>query len=420
MKRIHVFTSAACNYIPKVRVLVESIRRFHPEWIVHLALADEVPASLDLSNEPFDEIHPLSSLGIPQYRAWAFCHSLVELATAIKPVLLGHLLNRDDCSGVIYLDPDIVIFSKLDEVMSALEANNIALTPHQITPEATLAAIMDNEVSSLKHGVYNLGFIAVSPTETGKAFARWWSSRTYHFCRADLKNGLFTDQRWIDLVPAFFEGVQILRCARLNVAPWNLTTRQIQAASNNNFTVQGEPLGFYHFTGFDSGAHQVMAGINGRDSPAVYKLIEWYARVTRKQEGDTLSTQPWRYGFYEDGSKISAGARIVYRERVDLQSAYPDPFSSAPDSFQNWYLNQGRIEYPDLFISESENLAITLLTTNLTPGFRAGTPDSYRLKRVISILNSGMKDPRLSAALFHKLIKVLRTEGVRGILKRIS
>ena len=143
MKKIHVYTSAACNYIPKVRALVESIKKYHPDWVVHLALSDEVPAGLDLSAEPFDEIHPISSLDIPDANGWAFCHTIVELSTAIKPFLLAHLLDRPDCAGVIYLDPDTVLFSPLNDVLEAIQHSNIALTPHQVTPEPNLAAIMD-------------------------------------------------------------------------------------------------------------------------------------------------------------------------------------------------------------------------------------------------------------------------------------
>jgi len=35
---LHVFTSAAVNYLPKVRILCHSIRRYHPEAVIHLAL----------------------------------------------------------------------------------------------------------------------------------------------------------------------------------------------------------------------------------------------------------------------------------------------------------------------------------------------------------------------------------------------
>ena len=34
--------------------------------------------------------------------------------------------------------------------------------------------------------------------------------------------GVYTDQRWCDLVPALFDGVKVLRDPGLNVASWNL------------------------------------------------------------------------------------------------------------------------------------------------------------------------------------------------------
>ena len=33
----------------------------------------------------------------------------------------------------------------------------------------------------------------------------WWCQRAYRFNRDDVPNGLFTDQRWMDLVPALFD-----------------------------------------------------------------------------------------------------------------------------------------------------------------------------------------------------------------------
>ncbi len=218
MKQTHVFTSAALNYIPKVRMLFRSLREHHPGWKLHLALADEKRSHLDFSAEPFDEVMPVADMEIPSWRGWAFCHTIVELATAIKPFALQRLLARPDAGKVIYLDPDTVAFSRLDDIIAALDEANMVLTPHQTKPETTLAAVIDNEICSLKHGVYNLGFVAVAATDTGKEFAEWWGKRVYHFCRADIPNGLFTDQRWIDLVPAFFEGVAIMRSSRHNVA----------------------------------------------------------------------------------------------------------------------------------------------------------------------------------------------------------
>ena len=125
---LHFFTSAAVNYIPKVDLLIESIRKFHPEASIHLALADEMPENLSLEGS-FTRIWSVADLGIENWRTWAFGHSIVELATAIKPFVLEKLLAQDG-DRVIYMDPDTVLYSRLDDVLSTLDHACIALTPH--------------------------------------------------------------------------------------------------------------------------------------------------------------------------------------------------------------------------------------------------------------------------------------------------
>ncbi len=304
MSEIHVFTSAAFNYIPKVRMLFQSIRKYHPEWTIHLALADEKRPEIDLSNEPFDEIVSVSELDIPDWKGWAYCHTIVELATAIKPFMLARLLQLPGCKKVIYLDPDTVVFSRLDDMLAALDTANVVLTPHQTKPETSLSAVMDNEICSLKHGVYNLGFCAVAATDVGLSFAKWWGERlfTTSVVRISQTDCLPISAGSI-LVPAFFSDVAIMRSSRHNVATWNLTTRGLPLMQGNYF-VDGEPLGFYHFTGFDSGAHRIMATKNAGENSDVHKLINWYDDQTKNLAQDPLAKVSWAYGLHSDGSPI--------------------------------------------------------------------------------------------------------------------
>jgi hypothetical protein len=369
MKKVHVFTSAAFNYIPKVRMLFRSLREHHPEFVLHLALADKIHLEIDLSAEPFDEIIPLAELGIPSATGWAFCHRIVELATAIKPFALQKLLARDDCEKVLYMDPDTVAFSRLDDILAALDKDSLVLTPHLTLPEQTIEGVMDNEISCLKHGVYNLGFIGVKADTEGKRFAKWWGDRVYQFCRDDIKNGLFTDQRWIDLAPAFFNGVHIMKSSRHNVATWNLRGRLLSGSMAEGYAVDCEPLGFYHFTGFDSGAHRLMADKNARGNESLLELIDWYTAATGTLSQDPLANVQWGFGSFSDGSNISNAQRVVYRDRVDLQAVYPDPFDA--NGYANWWTYQAPLEYPLLFDSATAEAELSRLTTVLTPGFSA-------------------------------------------------
>ena len=345
-----VFTSAATNYLPKVRKLCASIREHHPEWEIVLALADRDVGAIDLAAEPIDEVLAIEQLDIPDRERWTYFHTIVELATAIKPFVLKHLLDRPGVDQVLYFDPDMVLFSRLDDLTASLRDANVVLTPHQTKPETTLDAIRDNEISSLKHGIYNLGFLGVRTTEEGKRFAAWWADRIYHFCVADIPNGLFTDQRWVDFAPAFFDDVVVLKQSRFNVATWNVTTRRVEGSRETGFTVDGAPLGFYHFTGFDSGAHQIMASKNAPGNAAVQDLVDWYMEETRFDAQDPAAAVQWAFGRYEDGTSIPLQHRRLYRARPDLQDAYPHPFQVDPEgSVKQWMLCQGPLEYPEMF-----------------------------------------------------------------------
>ena len=348
MGKTIAYTSAAVNYLPKVRKLCASLRKWHPEFEIVLALADERDRSIDFAAEPIDRVIALDDLDIPDRRRWTYFHTIVELATAIKPFVLMQLLDDPEVDRVLYFDPDIVLFSRLDDLLEQLDESNLVLTPHLLKPEVELEAVRDNEICALKHGIYNLGFLGVRSTDEGKRFARWWADRVYHFCIADIPAGLFTDQRWIDHAPAFFDGVGILKNPRFNVAPWNLTMRKVSGSHASGFDVDGHPLGFYHFTGFDSGAHRVMAGKNGGDNTAVEELVNWYTQEARFDGEEPAAKVAWRYGRYSDGTLILEAHRRLYRARPDLQATFADPFDAA-GGLPAWMLNQGPLEYPDLF-----------------------------------------------------------------------
>lgn len=324
---VHLFTSITANYLPKARTLAESAKRVMPECVFHLVLCDDYPADLDWESEPFDNLLQIRDLPIDNREAWVFGHSVVELCTAVKGTALRFILDAHAADKVFYFDPDMVIFDRLAELSGYLDESSILLTPHQTEPETSREAIMDNEMASLKYGVFNLGFVGVRNDENGRAFTGWWASRLLEFCRDDRPAGLFTDQKWVNLAPCFFEGIKVLRSPAFNVATWNITTRDVRGSFDSGFTVNGEPLGFYHFSGFDSGDQALMLGKYGADNESLAALRAWYIEQCEQRGQSELGSIPSVYFSYADGSKIRAEERHLYRERVDLQRAFPDPFS---------------------------------------------------------------------------------------------
>lgn len=344
MVGVHAFTSITANYLPKARALAHSIKRLAPEVPFHLLISDDLPDGFDLAAEPFDSLIGLADLGFAHDRQWLFAHSVVELCTAVKGAGFQYIFDRHDAAKVFYFDPDIVVFGRFDELVERLDRHSAVLTPHQCVPDTETGAIIDNEISSLVHGVFNLGFLGVRACVEGRRLVDWWAERLRVFCHDDKARGLFTDQRWMDLAPCFFPDIGILRDPGFNVATWNLTRRTATGSLAEGVRINGEPLGFYHFSGFDSGAQEAMLTKYGGASPILAELRAWYLAECDRLGQAALGKRPARHGCFDDGTPIETRQRVLYRSRVDLQRAFPDPFATADP--KRSYLHWWRVEGP--------------------------------------------------------------------------
>lgn len=334
---VHCFTSASFNYLAKARVLGRTLKKFHPDWKMSICVTDKEPPgfTFDLSDEPFDDVIWSHELDLSNPQAWLFQHEIVEACTAVKGPVLRKLLD-EGANAVVYLDPDIAVFNRLDPLVDLLKSNSILLTPHQLSPELRTQAILDNEFGSLLHGTYNLGFIAVANDSNGNAMAKWWDERLRAYCMDDKSDGIFVDQKWCDLVPALFDGVHVIRDPGFNVASWNLSHRKLQFDCYGNASVNGSvPLRFFHFTKLGP-IGDTMTRKYAQDNVEVYELWSWYKRAVEQENLLNIPSGWWHYGTYDNGEKISKAARRTYRGRADLQTAYPNPFSTVGDCFLNW------------------------------------------------------------------------------------
>ncbi|WP_418132935.1 hypothetical protein ABL849_04120 [Variovorax sp. 375MFSha3.1] len=317
--------------------MAETIRKHHPDWVLWLCLSDQEPEGFefDLDSEEFDHVVRVWELDVPGHHSWVFGHDVVELCTAVK----GPMLQRILASGaerVLYIDPDIALFAPLVHVEELLETKAVVLTPHLLSPERTRSGVVDNEISCLKHGVYNLGFVAVRNCPDGNNFANWWADRLREFCHDDIPNGLFTDQRWCDLAPALFDNVSVLRDPGYNVASWNIDNRPISISDGGEIFAGDALLRFFHFTKVNSvGEAQLDRYSRGR--PEVFELLRWYRSRLIHHASKSLPAGWWRYSHYDDGVIIPRSHRICWRQRPDLHEKFADPFSVGPNTFRSWY-----------------------------------------------------------------------------------
>ena len=339
--KVMVYSSFTYSYLNRARVLYQSLRRFHPDWELVALITDLPPPgfSMDLANEPFDRVIQAQDLGIPNFAAWLFKHDVVEACTAVKGPFLDQAC-RSGADVVIYLDPDTALFSSLDPLLDWLGESDILLTPHLIEANQERGSILDNDLSASRTGIFNLGFVAIRTQGEGARFAAWWRDRLVDFCYDDMANGLFVDQRWCDHVPALFDRVKAIRDPGYNVASWNLSTRRVAIGKDGNITVNGVPLRFWHFTKLGP-TGDLMTKRYARDNYPVYEIWRWYKEAVAEVTDPAIPPAYWAYDRFSDGGKIAKAHRVLYRERADLQAAFPDPFSTVDGGYRAWLSAEG-------------------------------------------------------------------------------
>src|SRR5690606_38681659 len=113
--RTCIFTICAKNYLARARILMDSLQRFEPDALRLVVLSDRIEGAFDPAAETF-EVLEIERLPIADLRGMCFRYDVMELATAVKPSVLRHLLTAAGFERVIYLDPDTQLLAPLDSV----------------------------------------------------------------------------------------------------------------------------------------------------------------------------------------------------------------------------------------------------------------------------------------------------------------
>jgi glycosyltransferase involved in cell wall biosynthesis len=375
-------TIVARNYLPYARVFARSLRAVHPRSRVAVLVIDG-PA--DPSDD--DGFRTLSLADVvpdaTERDRLTFIYDVTELSTAVKPLLLRRLLD-DGADAVLYFDPDIQVFDSVEGLAQVARQHGIALVPHVVSPIPD-DGLGISELEVLRAGVYNLGFIGVG--RNTDAFLAWWWSRLRRHCISAPEQGLFVDQRWMDYVPGLFDHA-IVRDPGCDVAYWNLHERRISQSSAGTYEINGLPLRFFHFSGFDPATQYLLSrhqGPNPRivlsENPVLRELCEQYAAQLRAS-GHVPVPAPYKYATLPGGGRIDMAMRRAYREglmaaeragtalpplpsnegalmewlaapsaeaprisrylymlyrlRIDLQRAFPSPHGESAERYLHW------------------------------------------------------------------------------------
>lgn len=322
-----VCTIIARNYVAFARVLARSVAEWRPDARCFVLAIDEPAGYLDGEAEPF-ELVTIPDLAIERFDRMAAMYDVLELSTAVKPWLLRHLIDERGCERLAYLDPDIRLYDPLDEIDELLREHPVVATPH-FTEPVPRDGLKPSEQDILTSGSYNLGFLGVAQGEATATLLDWWQERLATDCIVDPERGFFVDQRWMDLAPGIVEGFHVLRDPGYNVAYWNLGGRSLRRG-RNGYEVNGRPLRFFHFSGYDPrhpgriSKHQDRIDFLGE--PALRELYDAYG-AELLANGFEQATG-WPYGLAElpGGVALDRPLRRVYRDAVLAGELDSNPF----------------------------------------------------------------------------------------------
>ena len=330
--RLAVFTICSNQHMPQAHVLLGTVSQFLPDADRFLILADECHPAISYPNGC--RIIAARELGIPDFAGFAFRYDSMEFQAALKPFAFLHLLGTHRYTHSLYFDPDIELFSAIPAITDALAANaSFILTPQILAPAEQEDG--PDDVAVMRAGAFNLGFLGVSGTPEARTLLAWWARWLRWQCVNDQPIGLFVDQKFMDLVPGFAPGARILHDPGLNVAHWNLSQRCFVPDAAAGPQVEGAPLGFFHYSGFDPSCPDQLSTetsrFRGDELPESWRaFLALYAARLRAAGQGRSPAACYAYGRFASGVPIPAIARRMFRD--DFEAWAGDPF----ETFEAW------------------------------------------------------------------------------------
>jgi hypothetical protein len=325
-----LLTIGTCNHQARIALVVESFLRHHPAGQIFICLVDRPKQGMSLAMP--GTILSAEELDLPGGRRFLFKYEAFELCCALKPYAINYVMQRHAISHLVYLDADILVMKNFwGDLELAWTNHSILLTPHLTRLPGNTSA--EFQRSLVQHGAYNGGFIALKIGNETNQFLDCWASLLADGCTFDPMNNIYVDQRWLDLLVPSCESVGVLRDSSLNVAYWNLHERRLTVDDQGEWTVNGLPLKFFHFSGFDR--TRLTTKMKRLDAAAL-AIARYYGDLLEQAGEEQFRTQPYGWDYYVDGTPILLAHRDMILAHHPEFADVTDPFGlpQMPDKWQ--------------------------------------------------------------------------------------
>lgn len=376
-----VCTIASINYLPQIRTFAHSFNKYNKNVKIFVLLVDENTTREDYSREPFNVILA-KDLKIEDFLLIAFKFNIIELNTALKPSFIKFLFNNKNVSKLLYFDPDIFVFAPLDSLFDELDRHPVLLTPHILSPGTADAILPDT--AFLRFGVFNLGFIGIRATEEISRILDWWEHRCLFFGNIDVTEGIFVDQKWMNLLPCFTNDIGILRHPGCNMAYWNLHERKLSETADGWLVNDSSRLMFFHFSNLDptdkENIKKSLAKPTLKEREDLRGIFAEYREQLYRHGYEEGKKARYHYDYYSNGLPIGGLARRMVGSSFEMFRG-ENPFEASGTVYR-WIMTNrlnGAVQKkkPDLE-SHLIKTKISILDGCLRTAFRLLGADNYR------------------------------------------
>jgi hypothetical protein len=313
-------TIITASYLPYAETLAETLALHNPGLPLYVLIVDPPK---DLDRQQFTTFKPLYIDAFGQQELieqMSFYYTAPEFCWALRGFLHEYMLNQTLYESWLFLDSDIMVSGSFEAVFEQLAHCSILLNPH-LQKTGYLPAGSWIELSVLRAGKFNGGFVGLRRSAVTKQFIAWFKERLDRYCfdepRFEGIHVLCGDQLWLDFVPIQFPEVDYLMHPGANLAHWNLFERDIQLHLDGQITVDGAPLLFTHFSGWNIEQPTEVS----RHSPmyrhqqviaAWAKLGETYRHRLIHHGYYAFVHWPYGFGTFDDGQPILREQRRLY------------------------------------------------------------------------------------------------------------
>ncbi len=312
---------ATRNHLPFADLVARSFLQHHEEFRAFLLLVDGVEADRTLL--PDVTVVLLADLALPDAGWLAAKLNATELSNALKPVFLSYLGAFG--SRAIYLDCDIAVFARFQTLIAAFETSDLILIPHMMAlfPKPEEQWRHPNNADIFNSGLINAGCFGIDIPKTAAFLEFWRDANLAHAWSSG--EGRQTDQQFLNWALLFCENVHILRDKSYNVAYWNLHERSFRHVMTTAgevrepaFEVEGMPLAFFHFSGFDPTDTLTLSRYDQRYSvytlPSIALILEWFGRELLLSPFAALAHEPYGFDTLANGVRLSTFLRDILKQ----------------------------------------------------------------------------------------------------------